>query len=310
MYKILTFDGGGIRSIFQARIVERIRSELMPDFRADFYAGTSGGAIVAAALAKGLSTSEIIEFYRIECPKIFKPGNFIDQIADQWDLTGAKYSNGPLKKALEKIFEAATLGSILPRLLITSFDTNHPDGDWQGVVFHNFPAASATPELSLVDALLRSSAAPTYFPVYQNYIDGGVWGNNPSMSGLAAALNKNVGRVDHENVALLSIGTGRRPAKLKGTKKDLGKLDWLRKGVIDLGFDANIPAAHYYSSSLLGPAYYRLNVTLDREIALDDARKVEDMLLIADAVDLRPLAEWMQGFWDLKAKAPARMGVA
>ena len=50
-------------------------------------------------------------------------------------------------------------------------------GGWRPAVFSNLPAVrGARPdiELRVADALMRSSAAPTIFPVYQGYTDGGV----------------------------------------------------------------------------------------------------------------------------------------
>jgi patatin-like phospholipase/acyl hydrolase len=40
----------------------------------------------------------------------------------------------------------------------------------------------------VVDAALRSAAAPTYFPVYQGYCDGAVTANNPSLVAVSMAL--------------------------------------------------------------------------------------------------------------------------
>lgn len=49
--RIMTFDGGGLRSIFSTRILQqRLMSTPSLIDKTDMLAGTRGGAIVAAAL--------------------------------------------------------------------------------------------------------------------------------------------------------------------------------------------------------------------------------------------------------------------
>jgi predicted acylesterase/phospholipase RssA len=72
--RILALDGGGIRGLITLGVLERLESELAdrlgrgPEFRLsdyfDLIGGTSTGAIIAAALARGMSVAELTEFYR------------------------------------------------------------------------------------------------------------------------------------------------------------------------------------------------------------------------------------------------------
>ncbi len=296
MFKILALDGGGIRSIFQARLIQRIEEKTRRKLSADMIAGTSGGAIVGMALTK-MSAGETVDFFHRKVGSIFKKNGLLDELGDLWDLKGAKYDSKPLKKALIEVFGDDTLASIKTKVLITSFALRHDDGNWQPVVFHNFNSPKASPDLLITDALLRSSAAPTYFPVYQKHADGGIWGNNPSMSAVAAALDRMVGGLNCSDLSVLSIGTGMLPNMLQGSKNDLGAVDWLQKGILDILLDSNVPSSHYYTQSLLGPSYYRVKLDLERKIKLDDASKMGEMVSLADAVDLSPILEWMQGFW-------------
>lgn len=296
MFKVLALDGGGLRAAFQARLIERLEDLRGKSLQPDFYAGTSGGAIVACAIQK-MSPAQAVEFFKEEGPKIFKRESFLDDIEDLWNLTGAKYYNTQLHKSLATLFGDMTLDSLPAKTLITSFALKSEEQYWQPVVFHNFPGVKGSPGLSVVDAILRSTAAPTYFPVYQDHCDGGVWGNNPSTSGLAAAADEMVGGQALKNIAILSLGTGRRPTQLKGNKRDLGAYDWYQKGLIDLLLNGNVDASHYYTRSLLGARYQRVQVDLEVDIKLDDAKAVSKMIAYADSVDLKPILDWMEGFW-------------
>jgi patatin-like phospholipase/acyl hydrolase len=299
VFKILALDGGGLRSVFQARLIERIESAIGGKLSADLWAGTSGGAIVASSL-QVLSASDTIKFFQTEGPKIFTDDGFLDDVRDLWDLKGARYETKRLRKVLEKTFGGMTLGEVKAKILITSFALQSAEG-WEPVVFHNFTGPKGSPSMTITDAVCASSAAPTYFPVYpingNKYADGGLWGNNPSMSAVSAACDKMVGRQRIDKVSVLSIGTGKNPMTLKGAKNDLGALDWLSKGLIDILLDGNIEASHYYSRSLLGPQYLRVQPSLANEIKLDDTDGIQRMIDVANGTDLDPILSWMQGFW-------------
>src|SRR6266481_5166322 len=73
-HRALALDGGGIRGIMTLQVLARLEELLRsarkagPGFRlCDFFdviAGTSTGAIIAAALARGMSVAEVMEFYQ------------------------------------------------------------------------------------------------------------------------------------------------------------------------------------------------------------------------------------------------------
>src|SRR4051812_19672648 len=71
--RILALDGGGIRGVLTLEILSEIESQLAQitgggkDFRLcdffDYVGGTSTGAIIAAGIACGMSTQELLDFY-------------------------------------------------------------------------------------------------------------------------------------------------------------------------------------------------------------------------------------------------------
>ncbi len=297
--RILAFDGGGLRSIFSARVIQRI---LLgdPGFleRTDFIAGTSGGAIVGCGLASGLEPQQIVNLFGARGQEIFTKSDLFDQVEDLWNLVGAKYQNTGLKKVLDDTFGPSDLKDLKKKVLVTSFDLRHPSGRWQPAVFQTLGGSTASPDLSVVDAIMRSTAAPTYFPVYQKFADGGVWGNHPGMAALAAALNPYVGGQKLEQVSLLSIGTGRNGQTLRTSKNDLGSIDWLKSGLVDLLLDGSMEAVDYYLKSILGPRYYRVQIDIPLvQIRMDSLDQMQTMLGFADGYPSEELRAWLQGFW-------------
>ena len=78
-FKILAFDGGGIRGALSIEILCRIVDKY-PRFldEIDLFSGTSTGAIIASLLAKEVPLSEIKKLYSKE---ISKKINFLQNAA-------------------------------------------------------------------------------------------------------------------------------------------------------------------------------------------------------------------------------------
>jgi patatin-like phospholipase/acyl hydrolase len=71
-YRILSLDGGGIRGVLTASLLERLE-EKQPGFltMVDLFAGTSTGGILALALASGM-TAEVRDLY-VTWAKLYLP---------------------------------------------------------------------------------------------------------------------------------------------------------------------------------------------------------------------------------------------
>lgn len=293
MFKILSIDGGGIRGIIPARLLERLeryRRGLYREF--DLYAGTSAGSILAAGFAAGLTPRFARQMFAGFGPEVFADSLW-DDLRDLGILIGAEYSLRNLKTILERIFGGRRLGELDKQVLIASFDLKDERFDpprWKPKFHHNFPGPGGDGDQILVDVLLRSSAAPVYFPSYQGYIDGGVAAVNPAMSALAQALHEG-----HTAVRLLSLGTGMNPRSLEGQDQDWGALQW-GFNLVNLVIDGVSDVADFQCRQVLGGHYFRLQPLLPRRIDLDDWQSVPDLLAIADGVDLEPLVDWLREF--------------
>ncbi len=316
-YHILSLDGGGIRGIFSARILERLE-QAVPDFvgELDLFAGTSTGGIIALGLAAGMTPAQLVRLYRDEGAQIFDD-SWLDNLRDLGNLSGAKYDNTNLKKVLTREFAAravSTLDDLTKRVLIPTFDLD--DGQdprrkqdklrtWKPKFFHNYPGPDSDGAELIVDVAMRTSAAPTYFPSYGRFVDGGVVANDPSVAALSQALNDQTGGQDLRNIRLLSIGTGINPTYIAGTDHDWGYAQWA-KPIIGLMMDGVMGVSAYECAQILGDRYQRVNSVLDQAIPLDAYSKVDSLIAYADALDLTDTIAWIQRYMMAPAATAAK----
>lgn len=305
-YRILTLDGGGVRGVLSARLLQRIAAQY-PGFlgEVDLFAGTSTGSILAVGLAMGLSPAELVAFYT-DRSKIAFHDTVWDNIRDLGKLAGAGYGTQERWDAIHPVIGDIALGDLEKRVLIATFqlDSDNPVSpakpgtprSWKAKFFHNYPGEGSDAGQKAIDVIMRSSAAPTYFPIYQGFIDGGVVANNPSLCALAQAINPETGAQDIRDVVLLSVGTGGKPQYIGSVDGDWGLAQW---GItlVELLFDAGIGLADYQCQQLLGDCYLRLNIDLEAPIGLDAVGQVPQLIKIADGVDLTETTRWIDSQW-------------
>ena len=191
-YKILSLDGGGIRGLITVILLQRLSEEQGLENwleQVDLVAGTSTGGLLALAIASGLDLEVIRELYVTKGADIFDD-SWIDDIIDLGTVIGAEYDNKKLRRQLRRILPDTTLGELQRNVLITTFDLDNEDDDprkrsWKPKLFHNIAGDDNDNETLAYKVGLYTSAAPTYFPTVDGFIDGGVYANNPSMCALA-----------------------------------------------------------------------------------------------------------------------------
>ena len=235
-FRVLTLDGGGMRGLYTASLLmvlakrfDRRFNSQEPDIGKafDLICGTSTGAILACALATGISLNRVKSLYIEKGPHIFtRPMPKGKNSALCW--WAFVHRNKPaanaeaLREALSSCFGEVTLGMIyktrgialcIPavtainhraRVLKTAHNKGkHRDNDY-----------------SLVDVCMASAAAPIFFPIAQrrnaddehiahHFVDGGLWANNPVLVGLTEALTMTAA---DQPIEIISIGTCDQPS--------------------------------------------------------------------------------------------------
>jgi len=206
MKKILTIDGGGMRGILAAAIVEEMeRVAGAPAVEIfDCFMGTSAGSILAAGLAMGKSA----RFMREQFEKLH-------DLPEKMALQDGS-ATAPMKTILQGIF-----GDTRPADLKKPFAAPAKNAKHGRVYFFgNFPAdTSDTPSfwdnkanldeggLPVWKVVLRSAALPPFFKPVDDYIDGGI---SPFSNPTYAAFVGSERRLGwgNEQRNFYSVGTG------------------------------------------------------------------------------------------------------
>jgi patatin-like phospholipase/acyl hydrolase len=293
IYNVLALDGGGIRGLFTAKVLARLVEE-DPYFihNIDLFAGTSTGGILALGLAAGKSPSDIVDMYLHNVNIIFEDSIW-DDLMDLGGAVGADYASEGIASVLDKVFGDMILGDLTKKVLIPTFLLNSGgrEAEWKPKFFNNYLGSDT--EERVVDVAMRTSAAPTYFPTYQGYVDGGTVANNPSMAAIATCLDRKGAGVDLDEIKVLSISTGKTLKKLDNDSNDWGWSQWARP-LIDILISGVSGVSDFQCRQLLGDRYFRLDPVLSRDLGID-SKSGEDLahlLYEAELVDLQPLLDW------------------
>jgi len=294
-FKILSIDGGGIKGLLSSTLIERL-SDAVPTLitTVDMLAGTSTGGIIALGIAAGLSPSTISSLYKNQGADIFDDSWFHD-IKEMHGFIGAHYDNTKLHQIIQQYFGSKSLQDLTKKVLIPTFNLHATNPDrWEVHFMHNFAGGDGT--LSLVDAAMSTSAAPTYFETWGSKIDGGVACNQPSMAAVAQAIDSGINLQD---IIVLSLGTGFCPSFINGQNLDWGDAQWLQP-LIQILLDSGAPVAEIQCRQILKDHYFRLNPTFPDgvKIALDDYKRAHELINIAQATDIKPTLDWLNFNWN------------
>jgi patatin-like phospholipase/acyl hydrolase len=150
---LLSIDGGGIRGIIPALALVRLEQttgQLTRD-TFSFVAGTSTGAIIAAAVAAGIPATHILDIYLTRALDVFpqRPWNLLNRIARGWMYSTQAFHD----RLTEELGPAQTwtLNDAPIDLLITAKRVT--DGQPWYFVRDNTKNSQRTGRLSLVDCV-------------------------------------------------------------------------------------------------------------------------------------------------------------
>lgn len=239
--RILTIDGGGLRGVFSAAIIERMEAVIGRPAREyfDCFYGTSTGAILAAGLAHGMGASELKQFYLDKGSQVFEKLPFYRIIKKLLYWT---YSKKELEKELQRVFGDKKLFDVGPLLSIQTKDTRTSTADF----FNNFPyTREQHPDKNwpLWQIIRASTAAPTYFePEINRYIDGGIsCYNNPSYAAFIGATKYLDWPAGTDQLRIYSVGTGYHPPVIPaGELDEQNKIEMAAYMVEELMDDINL----------------------------------------------------------------------
>ncbi|XP_065217015.1 85/88 kDa calcium-independent phospholipase A2-like [Planococcus citri] len=220
--RLLCLDGGGIRGLVLITILlhleEAAGQPILDCF--DWVSGTSTGGILALALAERKTLRECLWLYFLLKERTFC-GN-------------RPYNSEPLESMLKEIFKDKKMSEYKhPKLIITALLADNKPADMhmfrsytppcdiafpQKIQPNGFPPLPPPEEQLVWKAARASGAAPSYFRMFERYLDGGLIANNPTLDTLTEIREYNlamkyVGRESeaHEPTVVVSVGTGTIP---------------------------------------------------------------------------------------------------
>uniref|UniRef100_A0A7N0VHK0 Patatin n=1 Tax=Kalanchoe fedtschenkoi TaxID=63787 RepID=A0A7N0VHK0_KALFE len=263
---ILSIDGGGMRGVIPAVVLEYLETQLQEldgrDVRlADYFdviSGTSTGGLITAMLTAPdehnrplYAAKDIKPFYLEHCPKIFPQNKgILAPVKNLFNaVTGPKYDGEYLHKLMKDLLKETKLSQTVTNVVIPTFDIRL----LQPTIFSSYMIES-TPYLdaNLADICISTSAAPTFFPAYYfenhgrefNLIDGGVVANNPTRLAMSEVTKQLIMKnpdffvmptpVDYKHFLVISLGTGTVTNEYKYNSKmaaTWGVLGWLYNGM-------------------------------------------------------------------------------
>ncbi len=315
MKRILSIDGGGIRGVIPARIVDYLERQLGGPLHKyfDLFAGTSTGGLIALGLTLPApkSGADLVKLYESDGPRIFGR-SYWRAASSLGGLNQPSYSADGLVAALIAQFGETRFGDAVKPTVITSYCTEHR----RPVFFKSWktgaPPAGDPPQndhLS-IDIARATSAAPTFFPPHEleregehfSLIDGGVYANNPALCAYAEARRLFPRESDF---LLVSLGTGRYQRRYSyETVDDWGLVGWVRP-VLSMMMGGQSDTVDYQLQQILrSNRYFRFDIDLQRgnddmddasaenikilkllggEIITRDARKLEELLDLLQA---------------------------
>ena len=296
--RVLSLDGGGIRSIMQTYFLEQVEKAVGKPISEIFHliAGTSAGGIVSAGLTvpqnpqddpidwqPKFTAADLTNLFKEQAGKIF-----CKKSSSLWGFWGPRYDSKSLESLMEENFHDTTFDQTLTPTLILAHDL-------QGNKAKFFKSWNQKEIFYTKDVVLATSAAPTYFEprkvvpvnvdsVVKNYFlsDGGTCANNPT----ACALVEVKKLYPHvQKYEILSLGTGTYTDPLYYEKmKNAGFVGW-GMNMVNISIDGPSNLVHQEMQTLYPNSYFRWNPSIDKDNAAMDNISPHNISYLLQAAD-------------------------
>ncbi len=287
---ILSIDGGGVRGIIPARVLQYIEEGTQKPIHElfDLIVGTSTGGLIALGLTCSensqtpkYSAKEIVNIYLRQASQIFSNSIF-RKILTGNGLWGAKYDRTGYDLILKNMFGDFLLSQALCPVVIPTYSLIKSAPN----IFTSRKTLESKVDYFMRDIAGATSAAPTYFPPKQFTdtqgtihieADGGIFANNPETIGVTESFNL-MPDLQRENIRIISIGTGSpKLAQTASKLTDAGMIGWVMKAnLIDVMMDAD---SDWYEDeiNILYSKAHRLQATLPENLGQLDNTTSENL---------------------------------
>jgi uncharacterized protein len=281
LVRILSIDGGGIRGIIPAMILDEIerRTHKRTVDLFDVIAGTSTGGILGLAVAlRGpdgqgprFTAAEMVELYVRNGATIFPTSalrNFLSY------FRGPKFPRSGIDRVLKETFGEARLSDALVDVIVPSYNI---ESDEPFLFSSREARRDARQDFPMWQVARATSAAPSFFapcviPAVDpsmpdvTLVDGGVFANNPTMCGFSMAQQWHQG--EDVRFAVVSLGSGRLTHKYNHRLAGHWGLIFWAVPLLNIIFDGTSQADDLYMRNLIGEfkdptLYYRFQGVLD-----------------------------------------------
>lgn len=175
---------------------------------------------------------------------------------------GYRYNTKAVQDIANKYFGNMKMSELHNLVCIPSYEI----GTGSNRVF-KFPHKEGSLErdkyVTVMDAILSTTCAPTYFPLHQivggglnggYFVDGGIWANNPSMVGIVEALQYFVGPgKQYDKYEILSIGNiscNNNKIPINDTERKLYWNIFNFSTLINIIFDSNAKSTAHFANVL------------------------------------------------------------
>ena len=180
--RILSLDGGGIRGIIPAMVLQAVLGKLKAQDVFHIIAGTSTGGIIACGLAKPkpLQPQEIVDLYVQHGSDIFRK-SLLDPVHYVY---GPRYDSTALESHLASVLGNVYLSAVenvhllVPSYAVALPKKNPPGNTCAPMFFRSWQARgllvpaganAAEYDFKLASIARATSAAPTYFAPAENH---------------------------------------------------------------------------------------------------------------------------------------------